>query len=104
MTDDTLILRAILDGLNTQGRQWGETITIFDAGSLDGLEREVEDHKYLRYVGPKGWGGGRPNIAIGFIDRMSMNRDTERLLALLTDEGVPTFIVRSYAGWEKIPQ
>lgn len=91
LTDDTLILRAILEGLNTQGRHWSETITIQDDGSLEGLEHEVEGFKYLRHRRVDGWRD--PNIVIVFMDCMSHNRASERLLSVAATHGRPAFVV-----------
>jgi len=91
---DTLILRALLEGLNTQGRQWNETIVICDDGSLEGLEHEVSDFKYLEHQRVKDW--PEPNIVICFMDRLSHNRASERLLSVAATKGVPAFLVTNY--------
>lgn len=96
LTDDTLVLRMMLEGLNTQARQWSETITILDNGSLEGLEYEVEQFKHLAHASWQASDPLVPNIVVAFMDRMSHNRDTERLLAAATSEGVPVFVVSNY--------
>ena len=75
LTDDTFVLRILLEGLNTQARHWQEVITIQDDGSLTGLKFEVEQFKYLHYEIVEGWED--PNIVIAFMDRLSHNRGTE---------------------------
>jgi hypothetical protein len=94
LTDDTLLMRALLEGLNTQGRQWTETIIILDNGSLQGLEHEVDGFRHLEHRRVKDW--VRPNIVIAFMDRLSQNRDTEKLLRVADSEGIPAFIVSAY--------
>ena len=100
LTDDKVILRLMLEGLNTQARQWGETITIQDDGSLEGLEFEVETFKYLAHRPVSRWAD--PNVVIAFMDRLSMNRGTERLLAVAEKERRAVVIVSNYGGGEKI--
>jgi hypothetical protein len=94
LTDDTLLMRALLEGLNTQGRQWSEIIIILDDGSLQGLEHEVEGFRHLEHRRVRHW--VRPNICIAFMDRLSHNRDTEKLLRRAESEGIPAFIVSTY--------
>jgi hypothetical protein len=94
LTDDTYLMRALLEGLNTMARQWSETIPILDDGSLPDLEYEVEMFRHLEYRRVKDW--VRPNIVIAFMDRLSHNRDTEDLLRVAESEGVPAFIVSRY--------
>lgn len=91
LTSDTLLLRVILEGLNTQARHWGETIIIQDDGSLVDLQFEVEQFKYLRHRRVYEWRD--PNIVIAFMDRMSHNRATERLLAVADENGRPWYVV-----------
>jgi hypothetical protein len=91
LTDDTFVLRILLEGLNTQARQWQETITIQDDGSLEGLEHEVDMFKYLAYQRVEGWKD--PNVVIAFMDRLSHNRATERLLSVAEKEGRPWFVI-----------
>ena len=96
LTDDTLLLRALLEGLNTQARVWSETIIILDNGSLQGLEHEVGEFRYLEHRRVKDW--VTPNICIAFMDRLSHNRDTEKLLRLAESEGVPAFVIGRYGA------
>lgn len=100
LTDDTLVLRAILEGLNTQARHWGESITIQDDGSLQGLEHEVEGFKYLQHRRVEEWSD--PNIVLCFMDRMSHNRASERLLSVAATEHRPAFIISTHDGGERI--
>lgn len=93
LTDDTFVLRLMLEGLNTWSRQWSETITIQDNGTLEGLEFEVEQFKYLQHRRVDGWED--PNIVIAFMDRMSHNRATERLLAVAEENLRPWFVIGS---------
>jgi hypothetical protein len=85
------VLRMLLEGLNTQARQWSETITIQDNGSLENLEYEVEQFKYLAHRQVDGWAD--PNIVIAFMDQLSQNRATERLLDVADSELRPAFII-----------
>lgn len=96
LTSDTLVLRMMLEGLNTWARQWSETITILDDESLDGLEHEVDQFKHLAHSSWKPTDPVVPNIVVAFIDRLSQNRATEQLLAAAASEGVPAFIVMGY--------
>jgi hypothetical protein len=91
LTDDTLVLRILLEGLNTQARQWSETITIQHDGSLKDLQFEVEMFKHLRYRHVEGWED--PNVVIAFMDRLSHNRGTGRILDIADEHGRPWFIV-----------
>jgi hypothetical protein len=100
LTDDTFIMRILLEGLNTQARHWGEVITIQDDGSLDGLEHEVGQFRHLAHRQVEEWTD--PNIVVAFMDRLSMNRGTERLLAQAEAGRRPAFIVSNYGGGEKI--
>jgi hypothetical protein len=93
LTDDTLVLRILLEGLNTQARHWGEVITVQDNGTLEGLELEVESFRYLAHRQVDDWED--PNIVIAFMDRMSHNRATERLLAVAEKNGRPWFVIGS---------
>lgn len=95
LTDDTYILRCILEGLNTQGRQWSETLTILDDGSLQDLGEEVSFFRHLERRHVSGL-EIRPNIVIAFMDRLSQNRDTEKLLRLAESQGIPAFVVSTY--------
>jgi hypothetical protein len=96
LTDDSLVLRCLLGGLNDQGRQWQEIIIILDDGSLQGLEHEVEGFRHLEHRRVKEWGD--PNIVLAFIDRLSQNRHTEDVLKRADKEGRPAFIISSYPG------
>jgi hypothetical protein len=96
LSEDRLILRAILDGLNTQGRQWNEIITIQDDGSLWNLENEVEDHKYLQLWRVHKWSD--PNIVICFIDQLRQNRAAEQTMQTARANKRPVFVVSSYEG------
>lgn len=89
-------MRALLEGLNTQARQWTETITILDDGTLQGLEGEVSSFRYLEHRHVKQ--GARPNIVVAFIDRLSQNRETEKTLIRAESEGIPAFIISRYDG------
>lgn len=100
LTDDTFLMRILLEGLNTQARHWGETIVIQDDGSLEGLAFEVEQFRYLAHRRVEEWED--PNIVVAFMDRLSMNRGTERLLRHSETEHRPAFIVSSYGGGERI--
>jgi hypothetical protein len=102
LTDDTYVLRLMLEGLNTWARQWSEKITIQDDGSLEGLGFEVEQFKYLRHRPVTDWES--PNIVVAFMDRLSMNRAAERSLRQAETFGRAAFIVSSYRGGEVIPQ
>lgn len=93
LTSDTFVLRLFLEGLNTWSRQWQETIVIQDNGSLEGLEFEVEQFKYLQHRRVDGWED--PNIVVCFQDRMSHNRASERLLAVAQENGRPWFVIGS---------
>jgi len=90
----------ILEGLNTQARHWSETITIQDDGSLNGLEFEVEQFKYLKHRPVDGWED--PNIVLCFMDHLSQNRASERLLSVAATEHRPAFIISTYDGNERI--
>jgi len=93
LTDDTFVLRILLEGLNTQARHWQEVITIQDDGSLAGLKFEVEQFKYLHYEIVEGWED--PNIVIAFMDRLSHNRGTEQTLREAAEAGRPAFVISS---------
>lgn len=94
LTDDTFIIRILLEGLNTQARVWSETITIQDDGSLDGLEHEVEAFRHLQRRKVREWSD--PNIVIAFMDRLSMNRHTEETLKQAQENQRPAFVVSNY--------
>lgn len=100
LTDDTLLLRALLEGLNTQGRQWSEKITILDDGTLRNIEEEVSFFRNLEYqpLEPR----DRPNIVVAFMDRLSHNRNTEDTLERAETQGIPAFIISRYGG-QKFP-
>lgn len=99
LTSDTLLLRLMLEGLNTQARHWQETITILDSGTVEGLEFEVGQFKHLEHAPWDHWDDqARPNIVIAFMDRLSQNRGTERLLELAATQGVGAFVVSSFDG------
>jgi hypothetical protein len=95
LTSDTLLIRLFLEGLNTQARQWGETIVILDDGSLLRMESEVEEFRHLEHRHMGSW--VTPNIVIAFMDRLSHNRNTEKTLRRAESEGVPAFIVSRYS-------
>lgn len=88
---DTLVLRAMLEGLNTQGRHWGEVIVIQDDGSLRDLEHEVDGFKYLEHRRVDGWED--PNVVLCFMDRMSHNRASEQLLETAKAHHRPWFVI-----------
>lgn len=96
LTDDMQLLRALLEGLNTQARQWSEVITILNDGSLPGLEGEVEDYRYLQHRRMKAVWDTPPNIVIAFMDRLSHNRNTEELLRHAVNEAIPTYVISRY--------
>ena len=98
LTDDTFVMRILLEGLNTQARQWTETITIQDDGSLEGLEYEVSMFKYLAYRRIPGGSWADPNVVLAFVDRMTHNRATERLLQQAEREKRPWFVIGSTGG------
>ena len=91
LTDDTYMLRVVLEGLNTYGRQWKETLTILDNGSLGNLKNEVDQYRMLEHK--KTDVIGKPNIVIAFQDRAHHNRTTENWVAEARRRGIPTFIV-----------
>jgi hypothetical protein len=91
LTSDTFVLRILLEGLNTQARHWQEVITIQDDGSLEGLEHEVEQFKYLEHRVVDGWED--PNVVVAFMDRLSHNRDTQWTLRLAAEQGRPWFVI-----------
>ena len=93
LTDDTFVLRILLEGLNTQARHWQEIITIQDDGSLEGLENEVSSFKYLQHRVAVDWED--PNIVIAFMDRPHHNRSTEQTLREATEAGRPAFVISS---------
>jgi hypothetical protein len=86
-------MRLLLEGLNTWSRQWSETITIQDNGSLEGLENEVSMFKYLQHRVVNRWED--PNIVIAFMDRPHHNRSTEQTLREATEAGRPAFVISS---------
>jgi hypothetical protein len=96
LTDDTLLLRLLLEGLDHWAFQWSEIITILDDGSLQGLEGEVAEFRHLThrraYLGET-----VTNIVIAFMDRLSQNRDTEETLRLAESEGIPAFIISRFS-------
>lgn len=96
LTGDTLILRAILTGLNSQAREWQEVITIQDDGTLEGLEHEVDGFKHLQRRRVEGWSD--PNVIIAFMDRLSHNQDTAQLLIAADSHSRPAFVVSTYQG------
>jgi hypothetical protein len=102
LTDDTLVLRAILTGLNSQSREWQETIIILDDGTIQGLEDEVSSFRYLEHRHVKDWEKSRPNIVVAFMDRLSQNRETEKTLILAESQGIPAFVISRYGG-QKFP-
>jgi hypothetical protein len=91
LTDDTYLLRALLNGLNSWGREWGETLVVLDNGSLDGLENEVEAFRCLEHR--KVDGVGNPNMVIAFMDRMSESRKTEEQLRDAASRSIPVFVI-----------
>jgi hypothetical protein len=91
---DTLVLRALLEGLSTQGRHWQEIITILGNGSVGGLEHEVEGHKFLEYLYVKSW--TECNIVIAFMDDLRHNRQTQEWLERATGDGIPAFVISTY--------
>jgi hypothetical protein len=91
LTDDTFVLRLMLEGLNTWARQWGEVITIQDNGTLENLEDEVAQFRYLQHRVVDGWAD--PNVVLCFMDRMSHNRGSERLLAVAAENSRPWFVI-----------
>jgi hypothetical protein len=91
---DTLVLRALLEGLSTQGRHWGETITILDNGSLPGLEHEVEPFKFLEHRHVKSW--AQCNIVLAFMDDLRHNRQTQEWLDRAKGDGIPAFVISTY--------
>jgi len=93
LTDDTFVLRILLEGLNTQARHWQEIITIQDDGSLEGLENEVSQFKYLQHRSVDRWED--PNIVIAFMDRMSHNRTTQETLEIAAEFHRPAFVISS---------
>lgn len=101
LTDDTYVMRAVLEGLNTQARQWSETVVIEDDGMLKDLEFEVEQFRHLRYRRVDRWTD--PNIVLCFMDRLSHNRDSERTLAYAEAHGRPSYIISRYSDSEKFP-
>jgi hypothetical protein len=94
LSDDTYLLRAILEGLNTWARQWGETLIILDNGSLPGLENEVEDFRYLEHRPIKTW--QRPNIVLAFMDTVRQSGTTRDWLLQAEQEGVAAFVISPY--------
>ena len=96
LSDDRHILRCLLEGLQSQGRQWQEIITIMDNGSLQGLGTEVEPYRFLEHRRVEGL--GKPNVVLAFMDRLSHNRDTENLLILAETQGIPAFVISRYDG------
>ena len=95
LSDDTYVLRLLLEGLNTWGRQWTETLVILDDGSLPGLEQEVAEFRHLEHRRVNDWVDGT-NIVIAFMDRLSHNRDVEALLRRAESEGVAAYVVSRY--------
>jgi hypothetical protein len=87
-------MRALLEGLNTQARQWSETIVILDNGTVRDLERELNDFRHLEHRPIRGW--IEPNIVIAFMNRLSHNRKTEETLKRAESEGIPAFVVSRY--------
>lgn len=100
LTDDSNVLRIFLEGLNTQARQWTETIIILDNGSFAGLEGEVAEFRHLehRRIGDDGWADRHPNIVIAFMDRLSHNRETEYLLRAAESAGIPAYVISRYGA------
>jgi|SRR5215467_522106 len=96
LTSDTLVLRLLLEGLNTWARQWSETITIQDDGSLEGLEHEVEMFRHLQHRRVKGW--SHPNVVLAFMDRLQQSRATHGTLEVAKSHGVPAFIISDPVG------
>jgi hypothetical protein len=94
LTDHTLLLRLMLEGLNTQARQYSEIITILDDGSLPGLEFEVSMFRHLEHRTVKTW--VRPSIVVAFMDRLSHNRDTADVLKRAETEGINVYVVSAY--------
>jgi hypothetical protein len=91
---DTLVLRAVLEGLSTQARHWGETIVILGNESLPGLDHEVEAFKYLAYQYVKSW--PKCNIVIAFMDDLRHNRQTQEWLEQAKGDGIPAFVISTY--------
>lgn len=94
IADVVPLLRLLLEGLNTQARQWQETIVVLNDGSLRGLEDEVLSFRNLEHRRIEDW--VRPNIVVAFLDRLSHNRDTEKTLRRAESEGIPTFVISTY--------
>jgi len=94
LTDDTYMLRTILEGLNTYGRQWEETLTILDNGTLQNLDKEVEQFRMLEHK--KTEVIGKPNIVIAFQDRAHHNHLTDNWIKESRRRGIPTFVVSTY--------
>jgi len=96
LSDDLVLLRALLEGLNTEGRQWSETIVIMDDGTLPGLEGEVRDFKHLEHRRVKQNWRTPPNIVIAVMDRLTQNRDTEKTLIRAESQGIPAYVLSRY--------
>jgi|SRR6516164_9046647 hypothetical protein len=101
LTSDTLILRLLLTGLNSQAREWSEVITIQDNGTLEGLEHEVSMFRHLKHQEVGEWSD--PNVVLCFMDRMSMNRGTERLLQRAETEKRPWFVIGNASDRRQSP-
>jgi hypothetical protein len=93
LSDDTYMLRMVLEGLNRWAFEWQETLVIADNGSLDNLEREVGMFKNLEHRKVSELKNPRPNMVIGFLDRLSHNRETERWIRAARQLGIPAFVI-----------
>lgn len=89
-----MVLRALLEGLSTQARHWGETIVILDNGSLPDLEHEVEASRHLEHRYIKSW--TKCNVVLAFMDDLRHNRQTQEWLDQAKGDGIPAFVISTY--------
>lgn len=94
LVDDTYMLRTFLNGLNSYGREWSETLIIEGNGSVEDLDLEVEPFRHLEYR--KVTEIHTPNMVIAFLDHLRQNRQTDEWLQKAVSAGIPTFVVGSY--------
>jgi hypothetical protein len=93
LTDDTLLLRCLLEGLNAWSRQWGEDLVIADNGSVRDLDYEVTLFKYLRHWPVQSLEQAGPNIVVAFMDYLHQNGNTVQLLKDAKLAGIPAFVI-----------
>jgi hypothetical protein len=87
---DMVIVRLVLTGLNSWGREWGETIVVEGNDTLANLDKEVEEFRWLehRLVDEL----GTPNIVLAFVESRGYNPEVPQWLDKAKQRGIPTYM------------